>query len=158
MAKNYYAILGVSPTATFDEIRSAYRQRVKQYHPDYFGKDSAPFLGVQEAYDVLGDPANRNSYDRSLREAGIRIRSEQAAEPIVIRPRNATVEPLKPASRPMDVGRMFPQTSFQSYRPASHEVFETLWDFFHRPPEAKSERFRTLILEIRSAPILVKHL
>jgi hypothetical protein len=51
MAKNYHAILGVSPTATFEEIRSAYRQRAKHYHPDYFGKNSAPFLGVQEAWD-----------------------------------------------------------------------------------------------------------
>ena len=149
MAKNYYAILGVSPTATFDEIRSAYRQRAKQYHPDYFGRDSAPFLGVQEAYDVLGDPSNRNSYDRSLREAGIRIRSGQASEPIIIRSRNATVEPLKPTSRPMDLGRIFPQTSFQSYRPAFHEMFETLWDFFDRPKETKVERFRTLTMEIR---------
>ena len=70
MEKNYYAILGVSQTATPEEIRSAYRQRAKQFHPDYFGRDSAPFLGIREAYDILGDPLNRSSYDRSLREAG----------------------------------------------------------------------------------------
>jgi molecular chaperone DnaJ len=149
MAKNYYAILGISPTATFDEIRSAYRQRAKQYHPDYFGKDSAPFLGIQEAYDVLGDPSNRNSYDQSLREADIKIRSGQAAEPIIIRSRNATVEPLKPTNGPMDLRRIFPKTSFRSYRPAFDEMFETLWDFLDRPPETKSERFRTLTMEIR---------
>jgi molecular chaperone DnaJ len=149
MAKNYYAILGVSPTATFDEIRAAYRQRAKQYHPDYFGNDSAPFLGVQEAYDVLGDPSNRSSYDRCLREAGIKIRSGQGSEPIIIRSRNATVEPLKPTGRPMDLGRLFPQTSFQSYRPAYHEMFETLWNYFDRPAETKADRFRTLTMEIR---------
>jgi len=128
MAKNYYAILGVSPTATFDEIRSAYRQRAKQYHPDYFGKDSAPFLGVQEAYDVLGDPSNRSSYDRSLREAGIKIRSRGQAEPLIIRSRAATVEPLKSSRRPMDLGRIFPQTSFRSYSPSFDEIFEGLWE------------------------------
>jgi len=149
MAKNYYAILGVSPTSTFDEIRSAYRQRAKQYHPDYFGKDSAQFLGVQEAYDVLGDPSNRNSYDRGLREAGIKIRSGQASEPTTIRSRNAIVEPLKPTRRPVDLGRIFPQTSFQNYRPAFHEMIGTLWNFFDRPPETKSEKFRTLTMEIR---------
>jgi len=149
MAKNYYAVLGVSPTATFDEIRSAYRQRASQYHPDHFGQDSSPFLGVQEAYDVLGDPSNRSSYDRSLREAGIKIRSGQASEPIIIRSRKANVEPIKATGRPMDLGRIFPQTSFQSYRPAFHEMSETLWNFFDRPPAVKSERFRTLTMEIR---------
>lgn len=148
MAKNYYAILGVSPTATFDEIRTAYRQRAKQYHPDYFGKNSAPFLGVQEAYDVLGDPSNRSSYDRSLHEAGIRIKSGPQAEPIIIRSR-AAAEPLTPSRRPMDLGSIFPQRSFRSYRPSFDEIFEDLWDFFDRPPETKSEQFRTLTMEIR---------
>lgn len=149
MAKNFYAILGVSPTATFDEIRSAYRQRAKRYHPDYFGKDSSPFLGVQEAYEVLGDPSSRNSYDRSLREAGLKIRSGQAPDPVIIRSRNASVEPLKPAGRAMDLGSIFPQTSFRSYRPSFPEMFDALWNFIDRPPETKSERFRTLTMEIR---------
>jgi molecular chaperone DnaJ len=149
MAKNYYAMLGVSPTATFDEIRSAYRQRAKQYHPDYFGKDSAPFMGIREAYDVLGDPLNRSSYDRTLREGGIKIRSGAQPEPIVIRPRSTMAEPLKPTHRPMDLGRVFPQTSFQNFRPSFEEMFENLWNFFRRPPETKSERFRTLTMEIR---------
>ncbi len=149
MAKNYYAILGVSPTATFDEIRSAYRQRAKQYHPDYFGKNSAPFLGVQEAYDVLGDPSNRSSYDRRLRETAIKIRSGGLAEPVIIRSRAATAEPLIPSSRPIDLGRIFPQTSFRSYSPSYDEIYEDLWDFFGLTPEIKSEQFRTLTMEIR---------
>jgi molecular chaperone DnaJ len=149
MAKNYYTILGVSPTATFDEIRSAYRQRARQYHPDYFGKDSAPFLGVQEAYDVLGDPSNRTSYDRSLHKAGIKIKAGGQAEPVIIRSRAATVEPLIPSRRPIDLGQIFPQTSFRSYRPSFDELFEGLWDFFDRPPETKSEKFRTFTMEIR---------
>ncbi len=149
MARNYYAILGVSPTATSDEIRSAYRQRAKLYHPDHFGRDSAPFLGVQEAYDVLGDPSNRSSYDRSLREAGIKIRSGGQSEPVVIRSRTASAEPLKPARRPAHRGLVSPLTSFQTYFPSFDELFETLGDIFPRPPEPKSERFRTLTMEIR---------
>jgi molecular chaperone DnaJ len=149
MAKNYYAILGVSPTATFDEIRSAYRRRAKRYHPDHFGRDSAQFLGVQEAYDVLGDPSNRSSYDRTLREGGIKIRSGAQSEPVVIRTRNTMAEPLRPARRPMNLGRVFPQTSFQHYHPSFEEMFENLWDFSDRPAETKSERFRTLTMEIR---------
>jgi len=149
MAKNYYAILGVSPTATFDEIRSAYRQRAKRYHPDYFGKDSVPFLGVQEAYDVLGDPSNRSSYDSTLREGGIKIRSGGRSEPMVIRPRRPAVEPLTSIRKPMDLGRVFPQTSFEDYRPSFEEIFDSLWSFPDRPPETKSEKFRTLTMEIR---------
>ena len=149
MAKNYYAILGVSPTATFDEIRSAYRQRAKLYHPDYFGKDSAPFLGVREAYDVLGDPSNRSSYDRSLQEAGFKIRLDAPMRPAVIRPRKSTAEPLKSTQKTMNLGHIFPQTSFLSYRPSFEEIYENLWDFFNRPSGAKSERFRTLTMEVR---------
>jgi molecular chaperone DnaJ len=149
MAKNYYAILGVSPTATFDEIRSAYRQRVKQYHPDHFGKDSAPFIGVQEAYDVLGDPSNRSSYDRSLHKAGIKIRSGGQAEPVVIRSRASTAEPLKPSRRPIGLEPISPLTSFQRYRPSFEEIYESLWDFLKQPLETKSEQFRTMTMEIR---------
>jgi molecular chaperone DnaJ len=149
MTKNYYAILGVWPTATSDEIRSAYRQRAKQYHPDYFGKNSAPFLGIQEAYDVLGDSSNRSAYDRSLHEAGIKISSGGQAEPVVIRSRTATIEPLIPSRRPIDLGQIFPQTSFRSYRPSFDEIFEGLWDFLDRPSETKSEKFRTFTMEIR---------
>ena len=149
MSKNYYAILGVTPTATFEEIRSAYRQRAKRYHPDHFGRGSAPFLGIQEAYDVLGDPLNRSSYDRTLREDGIKIRSGGQSEPIVIRPRKPTAEPLKPTRKPTDLGRIFPQTSFHGYRPSFDEISNALWDFPDRAPETKSERFRTLTMEIR---------
>ena len=70
MAKNYYAVLGVLPTATIGEIKSAYRSRVKQFHPDHYGRNSAPFLRIQEAYEILVDPASRGSYDRSLKETG----------------------------------------------------------------------------------------
>jgi molecular chaperone DnaJ len=149
MAKNYYAILGVSPTATFDEIRSAYRQRARQYHPDYFGKDSEPFLGIQEAYDVLADPSNRSSYDRSLHEACIKIRSSEESEPVIIRSRAAKVEPLKPSRMPISLGRTFPQTFFRSYRRSFDEIFEGLGDFFHQPAEKKSEKFRAFTMEIR---------
>jgi len=149
MAKNYYAVLGVSPTATFDEIRSAYRQRARKYHPDHFGQDSSPFLDVQEAYAVLGDPSNRSSYDRTLREGGIEMRSGGQSEPIVIRPRRPTVEPLKPTRKPTDLGRVFPQSSFQGYRPSFGKIFNNLWNLHDWPTETRSEKFRILTMEIR---------
>jgi molecular chaperone DnaJ len=152
MAKNYYAVLGVLPNATLDEIRSAYRRRAKQYHPDYFGRDSAPFLGIQEAYQVLGDPESRSSYDRSLREAGIRTRSGGQTEPVVIRSRKSHIEPLRGTRNPMDFEGIFPQSSFRSYSPSFDEIFDNLWNFPDRSPETKSERFRKLTMEVHLTP------
>lgn len=65
--KDPYEILGVSKTATADEIKSAYRRLAKQYHPDRNKGDKsaeAKFKEVQAAYEVLGDAERRRQYDR----------------------------------------------------------------------------------------------
>ena len=65
---NYYARLGVSKTATLDEVRDAFRRAARQLHPDTNKQTAANelFLQVQEAYDVLTDPSARARYDASL--------------------------------------------------------------------------------------------
>jgi curved DNA-binding protein CbpA len=66
--KDYYAILGVPPTASEAEIRDAYRRLVRHYHPDLNPEREdaeARIKELNEAYEVLSDPARRTRYDRT---------------------------------------------------------------------------------------------
>ena len=69
--QDYYEILGVARTATPEEIRSAFRKKAREYHPDV-AKDKVrgaeKFKEVNEAYEVLSDPAKRAKYDQMGRE------------------------------------------------------------------------------------------
>lgn len=59
---DYYSILGVSKSASQDEIKKAFRKLAMQYHPDK-GGDETKFKQINEAYSVLGDPAKRAEYN-----------------------------------------------------------------------------------------------
>jgi molecular chaperone DnaJ len=64
--RDYYDVLGVSLDAGADEIRRAYRQLARRYHPDISGDERGTvFLEVSRAYEVLNDPERRRSYDAS---------------------------------------------------------------------------------------------
>jgi curved DNA-binding protein len=77
--KDYYATLGVGKTATEKEIKQAFRKLARKHHPDVNPGDKAAeakFKEINEAYEVLGDPAKRKKYD----ELGANWRAYEQAE------------------------------------------------------------------------------
>jgi curved DNA-binding protein len=65
--KDYYAILGVSKTATPEEIKQAFRKLARKFHPDVNPGNKqaeAKFKEINEAYEVLSDPDKRKKYDQ----------------------------------------------------------------------------------------------
>lgn len=67
---DYYAILGIPPTASLDEVKAAYKRLVKQWHPDVCDRPDAhdQFIRITEAYHVLSDPYQRMQYDRAYQQ------------------------------------------------------------------------------------------
>lgn len=67
MSRDLYQILGVSRTASEDDIRRAYKRKAKESHPDLHPDDAAKaetFKAASTAYEILGDRAKRGQYDR----------------------------------------------------------------------------------------------
>lgn len=64
--RDYYDVLGVSRTANADELKRAYRNLAKKYHPDVNKSSDAPekFKEIQTAYDILSDDNKRRRYDQ----------------------------------------------------------------------------------------------
>lgn len=63
LSASAYEVLGVDPAATEDELRRAYRLRLRQTHPDT-GGDAAAFIQVQRAWELIGTAEDRVAYDR----------------------------------------------------------------------------------------------
>ena len=140
MAKSYFAILGISPNATANEIRSAYRQLAKEFHPDHYTGSSERFRNIQEAYSVLGDSRRKREYEQSIRKVPRKtpLRSATYPEP----------EPLIPDEGPVDMGEVSPVRSFQSFTPSFDEIFDWLWSNFSDLSQPKSSRVQSLTLEV----------
>jgi curved DNA-binding protein CbpA len=115
--RDLYEILQVHPRAEAEVVRAAYRTLARKYHPDH-GGDAVRMTQINDAWDVLGDPARRGVYDASRTTSGpIRAaagRAERPAEPTdspappPAQERESTVKYDPGAPKPADPGHMGP--------------------------------------------------
>ncbi|MBA3854064.1 MAG: molecular chaperone DnaJ [Gemmatimonas sp.] len=87
--KDFYAVIGVSSSATADEIKKQYRRLAKQYHPDTNKGDAKAaerFKEISEAYNVLGDAEKRKQYDEMRRLGAFDPRASRGPRPGGARP------------------------------------------------------------------------
>ncbi len=140
MAKSYYAILELTSGATPGEVHSAYRRLAKTYHPDHYAGGTEPFRRIQEAYSVLGNPAKRKAYEKTISNVRVRRPPGQSSysEP----------EPLIPKEQSVKMGEISPVRSFETFSPAFDEIFDWLWGNFSTMGGAKSGRVQNLTLEV----------
>ena len=83
MAKDYYSVLEVRPTASLEEIKKAYKRKALQFHPD---KNDAPeaeerFKQIAEAYEVLSDCDRKQKYDAHQPGAPTRYHFSSTRDP-----------------------------------------------------------------------------
>ena len=141
MQENYYVILGVSADASAEEIKSAFRRRAMELHPDRSGMGSEPFRQAHEAYSVLSDPVERQRYDQQTR---VGRRRHFGAEPLVPEPSEAA---SSSAGEPWIHEVSLPE-SFEQYRPSFEGLFERLWSNFKSTTRPKAERLESLTVEV----------
>ena len=140
MAKNYYAILGISPGAKANEVRASSRRLVKEFYPDYYSSGNEIFQQIQEAYSVLSDDQKRRQYDQQLRNAKAGVFETQRSYP--------EPEPLIPEKKPDYFGDISLVRSFQTFVPSFDEIFDWLWLNFSGLNQPKSGRVQNLTLEV----------
>ncbi len=141
MAKSYFAILGVSASASADEIRAAYRRLAKEFHPDHYSGSSEPFKEIQEAYSVLGNARRRQKYEQQIAKKPIKTMVKRPAYPV-------EPEPLIPEKKPVGIREISPVRSFHTFAPSFDEIFDWLWRNFADLEQPKSGRVQNLTLEV----------
>jgi hypothetical protein len=148
--KDYYIILGVSPTATTRSIQRAFRTLAKQYHPDRVGSQgTSAFQDVVEAYEVLSNPERREIYDRRLRPAESTERYGSQPEPLI-------PEPSRYMQRLWDDPLRLEQQSilydFMTIRPSFEALRARALRNFTGAGVPKGERVESLNIEVILSP------
>lgn len=97
---DYYRVLGLSRSATRDDIKKAHRNLALKYHPDKNKSNSAKeiFRSVQKAYEILIDDSKRREFDRSYREKAASIDPKKLYEEELSKIRNVNKRLLEEAN------------------------------------------------------------
>ena len=130
MSKDYYDILGVPRTATDAEIKRAFRRRARQLHPDVNPSPDATrqFQRVNEAYQVLGDPQRRSTYDRTGSAGRVRVRPAR-------RPSDPPAPKARPAASQARPERPWQEQWYTEHDNPPHQPYQYSWQRTH-PPKA----------------------
>lgn len=109
VASSYYGVLGVHPSASVREIRQAYRELSKQFHPDTTTLPcevaTVKFQQLNEAYATLSSPERRLLYDRKIGYSSVAV--VQPSVPISPPRYESTSAYLDPTDRPLSAGEVF---------------------------------------------------
>ncbi len=141
MRKDLYLVLHVTREATPEEIRSAYRRRALELHPDVAGGDSESFLKLQEAYSVLSDRNQRAAYDRNRGFNPVHRRSRT-------RPAPRHAEPFRQVEPASGFREVSLTDSFGTFEPSFDELFDRLWSNFELVTRPKAEQLESLSVEV----------
>lgn len=166
MPKNYYLVLEIPADSTQREIKSAYRRLAKEYHPDRCSDSHTPFLGIQEAYSVLGDPVSRQEHDERLREAEktrILRRNSPPRRRQEFHSSTEIVEPLIPGESPAS-GAFDPFDPLDRFGKAGNSLqpYFDIEDLLHRltggiPGSGRGGRQESPAVEVAITPQQASH-
>jgi len=136
--RTHYEVLGVPPTATASQIRSAWRKVVLDHHPDASSADESReiFLAAKDAYEALADPERRRRYDGFLQSRSAASRTAGPATP----PSGTSASP-----RPSPRSEAAPSGSSEKKTSVAEEL-KQLSLVFARGQTAEAERIAHLVL------------
>ena len=136
-AKRYYAILGVLPELSEEAIRTAFRRRAKELHPDFVSGSTGAFIRLKRAYDTLSDPASRAEYDHEC------MKQQRPAQVMA----KAPPPPPRPARRRGGIGFVRYATAFVFMSALSFGFIEAMISWTEAPPSTPPLRARSEFAE-----------
>lgn len=151
MPKNYYIILGIPVNSTQDDIKAAYRRLAKEFHPDRFGTNQAPFQVIQEAYSVLSDPARRRTYDITLKKPATKRTSDRCVERMQSFS-HGRVEPLIPEEDDQVSSVTAMTRAFNHPWSAFDNIFDNILSNFSEYGTTEQQSLNDLTIQITLTP------
>lgn len=150
--RSCYIVLGVPRSSSDRSIREAYHDRAKALHPDHAGPDAAEaFRELNEAYEVLSDPALRQRHDREL-DREERQPAEAGRPPGRRPPRPEPLIPPRPHAEPLVPEAMDVLHDFRTFRPSRDALHDRWARNFTSAGAPKGEQPQPLTVEVELTP------